>query len=115
MNILANDKEIWNKIKDLFKNLSNKRFDNEPIYNNEYIRTKIRPYNKSFHSNKKHIKDKYYDNSILLIESTCDAKNKYYPQIFLEGLFKKRNDMCNNLFKQIVQTADESDDESYDN
>ena len=115
MNILANDKEIWNKIKDLFKSLSNKRFDNEPVYNNEYIRTKIRPYNKSFHGNKKNIKDKYYDNSILLIESTCNAKNKYYPQTFLEGLFKKRNDMCNNLFKQIVQTADESDDESYDN
>ena len=64
MNILANDKEflkyieIWNKIKDLFKNLSNKRgFNKEPIHNNKYIKTKISSFNGSIHGNKKHIKN----------------------------------------------------------
>ena len=59
MNILANDKEflkyteIWNKIKDLSKNLFNKWFNNELIYNNEYVKTKINPFNINFHGNKR--------------------------------------------------------------
>ena len=30
-------------------------------------------------------------------------KKKNYLQTFLEELIKKRNNMCNNLMKQIVQ------------
>ena len=33
---------------------------------------------------------------------------------FLEKLFEKRNSMC-NLFKQIIQFADDSEYEFYDN
>ena len=60
MNTLANDKEflkyikIWDKIKKLFKTLFKNRFDSEPIYNNEYIKTKVSQYNiKKFHGNKR--------------------------------------------------------------
>ena len=31
---------------------------------------------------------KYYANSILLIESICEVKNKYYPQTFLDEFFE---------------------------
>ena len=89
MNILANDKEfskyieMWNKIKDLFKNLSNKRdLYKEPAYNNEYISAKISPFNKIIHGNKKLIKSEYYSTSVLSIESICEVKNKYYPETF---------------------------------
>ena len=67
MNILANDNkflkyiEIWNKIKYLCKKLSNKRgFNKKPIHNNEYIRTKISPFNENFHGNKNVIALQYY-------------------------------------------------------
>ena len=30
--------EIWNKIRDLI----NKKFDSEPVYNNKYINTKVK-------------------------------------------------------------------------
>ena len=63
----------------------------------------------------KDLKDEYYDYSILLAESICIVINNYYPQTFLEKLFKERNNVCNNLIKQIVQIVDESDDESDDN
>ena len=33
--------KIWEKISDLI----NKKFDSDPVYNNKYINTKIRPYN----------------------------------------------------------------------
>ena len=51
---------------------------NKRLYNNEYIRTKITPFNENIHGNKKLTKDEYYGNSILFIESICKVKNKYY-------------------------------------
>ena len=79
MNILADHKEllkfeIWDKIADLFNKKHNKTvLYNKTIYN-ECIKTKISPYNEKFHSNKKPIQDTYCGNSILLIESICEAK-----------------------------------------
>ena len=44
--------EIWNKIEALFnKKFNKKRFYSKPIYNNEYINTKISPYNEDFQGN----------------------------------------------------------------
>ena len=58
--------------------------------------------------------NEYYGNSILLLEFICELKNKYYPQTFLDEFFKIHNDNNNknNLFKEIVQIVDWSDDES---
>ena len=54
MSFLANDKEflkkyakLWGKIKDLIC----KKFDSEPIYNNNYIKTKIKSYNNDIRTN----------------------------------------------------------------
>ena len=50
MNVLADNREvlkyieIWDKIEALF----NKKINNKPVYNNEYIKTKMSPYNKNF-------------------------------------------------------------------
>ena len=59
------------------------------------------------------MKDKYYGNSIILTESICEVKNKYYSHIFLDEFFKTHNDNnTNSLFKELVQIIDWSDDES---
>ena len=97
MNVLADNREvlkyieIWDKIEALF----NKKINNKPVYNNEYIKTKMSPYNKNFHGNKELTKDEYYGLSILLLESICEVKNKYYSQTFLDGFFGIYND--NNI------------------
>ena len=39
--------EIWNKVRDLI----NKKFDSEPVYNNKYINTKIKLYNNDIKTN----------------------------------------------------------------
>ena len=90
MNLLSdNDEllkyiEIWNKVKALFNKKFNKKgLHNRPAYNNEYIKTKISPYNEKFNGNKKLTKDEYYGHLILLLESICEVENKYYPQTFL--------------------------------
>ena len=59
MNVLADNDEllkyikIWNKMKALF----NKKFNNRPVFNNKYIKTKTSPYNENFLGNKKLTKD----------------------------------------------------------
>ena len=65
MNILANYNkflkyiEIWNKVEALFngvaldKKFNKKGFHSEPVYNNEYIRTKVSPYDENFRDLKK--------------------------------------------------------------
>ena len=103
MNVLANDDEllkyieIWNKIKLLL----NKILYNWLVYE-EYIRTKISPYNENFHGNKRLTKD-------------IEAENKFYSRIFLGKFFKcnaieKHNK--NSFFKELVQIADCSVNES---
>ena len=54
MSFLANDKEffkkyikLWGKIKDLI----GKKFDSKPIYNDNYIKTKIKSYNNDIRTN----------------------------------------------------------------
>ena len=107
--------EIWNKIVNLFYEKFNKRgLYNNPTHNNEHIETKISPYNENFHGNKKLTKDKYYDNSILLIESICKVKNKHYAKAFLDKLFEKHNSVPSS-FKELVQITDYSDDGNNNN
>ena len=59
MNLLVNDKkilekysEIWNKIKSLIE----KEFNNEPDYNDKYIKTKMKIYNDKVHTDFQHSK-----------------------------------------------------------
>ena len=120
MNVLANDIElleyieIWNKIEPLFNKKFNKRgFHSKPTYYNKYIRTKVNPYNENFHDLKKLTKDEYCDHSVLLLESICEVKNKYYPQTLFEIFFECNNNK-NSLFKELVQIVHWSDGESND-
>ena len=57
INLLVNDKdmkyfEIWNKIKSLVE----KEFNNEPVYNDKYIKTKIKIFNDRVYTNFQHNK-----------------------------------------------------------
>ena len=59
INLLVNDKEIlkkyseiWNKMKSLIK----KEFNSEPVYNDKYIKTKIKIYSNSVYTNFQHNK-----------------------------------------------------------
>ena len=93
MNILVNDKKIiekynkiWNKINSLFK----LEFNTEPMYNDNYIKTKIKFYNDKVYANFQYniIPE---DNEhctclspILLDSVLVNSDKEHYPQIFLE-------------------------------
>ena len=70
---------------------------------------------KNFVTLKKLTKTEYCGHSILLLESICEVKYKYYPRIFLKKFFEKHDsNNVNSLFKELVQIVDWSDDESSD-
>ena len=132
MVVLANDNEllkyieIWRKIAILLNRvaLNKKGFYSKPVYN-EYINTKISPYNENFHEFKKLTKDKYCGYSILLLEAISEVKIKYYPQTCLQKFFECNSVECNSiecnsiesknnknsLFKELIQIVDWSDDD----
>ena len=128
MSFLVNDTEllikyteIWTKIRDLI----NKKFDSEPIYNNKYINTKIKLYNNdirtNFHDNN-NIKEVPKENcaykclSLISLDSVIQTNKRYYPQTFLEQCkYKLTNKKVENLIISIFDSSSESDAESDDN
>ena len=78
--------KIWNKTKNLIK----KELNSEPVYNDKYIKTKIKIYNDKVYTNFQHNKipkDNEYCAclSVILLDFVFVHSNKeYYPQIFLE-------------------------------
>ena len=77
MNHLVNDKEIlekyneiWKKNKDLFE----KGFDSEPVYNDKCTKAKINLYNTNFCGNKTPVEGKHYTCfSVILLDSIVNA------------------------------------------
>ena len=121
INLLVSDKKIlekyskiWYKIKSLIK----KELNSEPVYNDKYIKTKIKIYNDKIYTNFQHNKipkDNEYCaclSAILLDSIFVNSNKKYYLQIFLEK--------CKYAIKdrKIIYTINEdlklneSDDES---
>ena len=64
-----------------------KGFDSEPVYNEKYIKTKIKSYegsiNTDFHGDKVPKEgSQYICLSVILIDSVFRTGKNYYPQVF---------------------------------
>ena len=75
--------------RDKISKLLNKRFDSRSVWDNKYIKTKIKIYNnkmdKNFHRNKIPEDNEYCDYlSVTLLNSVIIVDKMYYPQIFLK-------------------------------
>ena len=113
--------EIWNKSRDLI----NKKFNSEPVYNNKYISTKIKLYNNDIKTNfhdQNNIREVPKENcaykclSLISLDSVVQTNKKYYPQTFLEECkYKLTNKKVKNLIISNFDSSSESDTESDDN
>ena len=92
MNYLVHIKELlkrYNAIWDKISNLLKKEFDSEPVYDDKYIKTKIKTYNNKINTNF-HVNEIPEDNecctclSVISLDCIVNLHKKYYPQIFLE-------------------------------
>ena len=77
--------EIWNKI----KRLLGTRFHNHPIYDEKYIKTKVKTFSgvtSTFFSKDELPKERnhYICIAAIFIDSVLKVENKNYPQVYLE-------------------------------
>ena len=106
--------KIWEKI----SNIMQKGFGSQPVYNEKYLKTKIRFYNNKINTN-------FHDNdipkeyshyvclSVILIDSVFKMSKNYHPQAFLEECkyVLKKNKMGKFINKELEIFSDESDEE----
>ena len=92
MNLLVHDDEVlkkYNKIWDKISNLLKKGINSERVYNDKYIKIKIKIYNYRMNTNFQGNKIPK-DNeccaclSVVLLDSVVNVDKKYYAQIVLE-------------------------------
>ena len=104
------------------RDLANKKFDRNPIYNNKYINTKIRSYNNDIKANFRNIdnknnklpeKNKPYKCVSLTLDSIIKINKKYYPQTLLqECVCKLINKTVENIITNAnLDSSSESDNE----
>ena len=77
--------EIWNKIKDIL----NVKFHSQPIYDDKYIKTKVKTFNNMIHtlfSGDKIPKERihYVCIAAICIDSVLRKDKTNYPQVYLE-------------------------------
>ena len=101
--------------------LVNKKFDNDPTYNNKYINTKIRSYNNDIKTNFCNIDNKnnklpeknklYKCMSLISLHSIIKINKKYYPQTLLqECVYKLINKKVENIITNInLDSSSKSD------
>ena len=103
ISFLTMDKKLLEKYNEIWKKVSNiirKEFDSKPVYNEQYVKNKIKSYNGKINTN-------FYNNkipkegfqctylSLILINLVYRKDKNYYPQVFLENctyVFKEKKD-----------------------
>ena len=98
--------EIWDKVSKVIKS----GFDIAPVYNNKYLKTKIKSYEGKINTN-------CCDNkvpkclSVILIDSVFRTGENYYPQVFLEECkyITKEKKMPKYISEDIEISTGESD------
>ena len=94
--LLKKYNEIWGKVKNSLK----KKFDSEPVYNEIYLKAKIKSYNqklnKNFHDNKNSKKrSEFICLSVILMDYVFRTGKNYYCQMILKEykyVFKEQKD-----------------------
>ena len=80
---------IWKKIWNVIKNNLNIKFHGQPIYENKYLKTKVRKFDgsikKSFLGNNIPKENMYYTCiACITLDSVMNMNQKNYPQVYLE-------------------------------
>ena len=84
MSFLIKDEKLLEKYNEIFSNIVKKEFDSEPVYNEKYLKTKIKSFNgkinTNFHNNKIPKEgSQYIFLSIMFIDSFYKKDKNYYP------------------------------------
>ena len=113
--LLEKYNEIWKKVSNIIK----KEFNSNAVYNEKYIKAKIKLYNKkvntNFHGNKMPKESlECLCLSVILLDSVY-KKNKYYPRVILKEcnyiIKEKKNSIKTFITNNVDIFSDDSDEE----
>ena len=121
MPLLIKYSEIWEKYEDIWNVIKNKlniKFHSQPIYENKYLKTKVREFDGSIKTNflgKGLPKENTYYTCIACInlDSVLKMNKKNYPQVYLEECKYKVKKINTSRFINVELESDlESDVEA---
>ena len=106
--------EIWDKIKETLSI----KFHSIPVYDEQYIKAKVREFNgvsnTNFSSDEVPKENKHYTCiACITIDSVMRVENKNYPQVYLEECkYKIKQTKMTNFIKAELESDLDSDSES---
>ena len=125
MSFLVKDEKLLEKYNEIWKNVSNiipKIFDRNPVYNEKYIKTKIKSYNgkinTTFYNKTPKEGCEYICLTVIFVDLVYRKDKNYYPQVYLEECKyvtkEKRKSIKNFITYDIKISSDDSDKENPD-
>ena len=103
--------ESWNNIKSML----NTKFHSQPIYDDKYIKTKVKTFNNSINTlfsgdNIPKERNHYICIAAICIDSILRVNNKNYPQVCLEQCkYKvKKRELTSFIDDEVILSSDES-------
>ena len=121
MSFLIKNSEVWEKYEDIWDVIKNKlsiKFHSEPIYENKYLKAKVREFNgnikTNFLGNNVPKENTYYTCiACITLDSVLKINKKNYPQVYLEECKYKVKQIRTPRFINIELESDlESDVEA---
>ena len=112
--VLDKCNEIWDKIKETLSI----KFHSIPVYDEQYIKAKVREFNgvsnTNFSSDDVPKENKHYTCiACITIDSVMRVENKNYPQVYLEECkYKIKQTKMTNFIKTELESDLDSDSES---
>ena len=112
--VLHKYSEIWDKIKETLSI----KFHSIPVYDEQYIKAKVREFNgvsnTNFSSDEVPKENKHYTCiACITIDSVMRVENKNYPQVYLEECkYKIKQTKMTNFIKAELESDLDSDSES---
>ena len=120
MSFLIKNNEVWEKYKDIWdvtKNKLNIKFHSQPIYENKYLKTKVREFSGNIKTNflgNGLPKENTYYTCIVYVDSVLKMNKKNYPEVYLEECKYKVKKIRTPRFINIELESDSESDAEID-
>ena len=121
MSLLTKNNEAWERYEEIWnivKNKLNTKFHSEPIYENKYLKAKVREFNgnikTNFLGNNLPKENTYYTCiACITVDSVLRINKKNYPQVYLEECkYKIKKIHTSRFINTELETDFESDSET---
>ena len=122
MSLLIKNNEVWERYEDIWNVIKNKlsiKFHSQPIYENKYLKAKLREFDGDIKTNllgNDLPKENTYYSCIacITIDSIIKIKKKNYPQVYLEEFkYKIKKARTPRIINIELETDSKSDSETY--